>query len=1101
MRISPIPFGVCFLLVSIAGVSAHGEDWPTYLHDNARSGVTNETLKLPLWPAWEHQPRLAPKPAWPAPAKQDFWHEIRELKPVVTYDRCFHTVIAGGLAYFGSSADDKVHCLDTATGQEIWSFFTGGPVRLAPSLANGKVYFGSDDGWMYCLSAADGKLLWKHRPAEQDRLIPGNGRVMSSSPCRTGVLVDNGVAYYGAGLFPPVGVYLCALDAEKGKVIWQRESERLSPQGYILSSASRLFFPTGRTNPALIDRATGDETGVFGGGGGAYAIVVDDAVVSGPGRRSGEELTYSEAATREAVATFPGIRMVVVGNMSYLESKDKLSAIDRGKYVAISRERNTVLAELKKQDDLLKKAKNDNNADEVTRLTAETGALQTKAEEMAKQMSACTIWETRIEDPYSLIFAGDTLFAGGEGVVVGIRASDGAEVWRDTVNGRAYGLSVADGRLYVSTDIGSIYCFTSNRTDRAHVVRVAETPGSYPEDDSTAAYAESANRILSLTGINKGYCLVLDCGEGQLIYELAKRSDLRLVGIDKNKRNIEAARLALERAGLYGSRAAVLQWDKDTLPFTTYMFNLIVSDGAIARSRLPDPSPEVLRVLRPYGGCVCVGRPAATKGVRGKLDRAEVAQWFQQSGMTEATWTNDGGAWAVVRRGAVPGAGEWTQLYADSGHTACSRDELRGPMVIQWFGEPGPREIIDRHHRPMASLVRDGRVFVPANDRVFAIDAYNGTPLWDLEAPNSRRIGAMKNCGQMLLADDTLYLAVEGKCWVIEAPTGKQTGAFDLPRVDDAPHDWGYLDRSNNTLVGTGQKPGASFSQLTWDTCDLLEGDHRPVIISQFLFALDRDTGKKQWVHHKGAILNAGIAIEDGKIFFIESRKKEIVNDEDGRVRLRDFLASDAYLVALELENGKKAWEQEVSLPFQHILYVNAANGVVLVSGTYNENGQVFYGLRAHDTASGQTLWNTAYRALDVRGNDFAEPEGSHGEQWQHPVIIGSAIYSRPYAFDLHSGAKLDYIAKRGGHGCGGLTGSAYYLYGRGDNPRMYPTETKETSGIPLTLVTRPGCWLNIIPAGGLVVIPESSSGCTCAYPLQTSLALVPEALCASSIQ
>jgi hypothetical protein len=44
-----------------------------------------------------------------------------------------------------------------------------------------------------------------------------------------------------------------------------------------------------------------------------------------------------------------------------------------------------------------------------------------------------------------------------------------------------------------------------------------------------------------------------------------------------------------------------------------------------------------------------------------------------------------------------------------------------------------------------------------------------------------------------------------------------------------------------------------------------------------------------------------------------------------------------------------------------------------------------------------------------------------------------------------------------------------------------------------LTKVTRPGCWINIIPAGGLVLIPESSSGCTCGFPLQTSLAFVPK--------
>jgi len=43
--------------------------------------------------------------------------------------------------------------------------------------------------------------------------------------------------------------------------------------------------------------------------------------------------------------------------------------------------------------------------------------------------------------------------------------------------------------------------------------------------------------------------------------------------------------------------------------------------------------------------------------------------------------------------------------------------------------------------------------------------------------------------------------------------------------------------------------------------------------------------------------------------------------------------------------------------------------------------------------------------------------------------------------------------------------------------------------------VSRPGCWINIIPAGGMVLIPEASSGCTCSFPLQTSIAYRPARL------
>jgi hypothetical protein len=183
-----------------------------------------------------------------------------------------------------------------------------------------------------------------------------------------------------------------------------------------------------------------------------------------------------------------------------------------------------------------------------------------------------------------------------------------------------------------------------------------------------------------------------------------------------------------------------------------------------------------------------------------------------------------------------------------------------------------------------------------------------------------------------------------------------------------------------------------------------------------------------------------------------------------------------------------------VQWPFEHIMYVNGADGVLVASGSYNKVPALYYSLFGYDMRTGKPLWETPFRALDNRSIDFSATGGSHGEQWQHPVIIGDTIYQRPYAFDLHTGQKRDYIARRGGHGCGGLTGSAYYLYGRGSNPKMYPTDVKETDGNNLTQVSRPGCWLNIIPAGGIIMIPESSSGCTCDYPIQTSFGFIPAA-------
>ena len=54
----------------------------------------------------------------------------------------------------------------------------------------------------------------------------------------------------------------------------------------------------------------------------------------------------------------------------------------------------------------------------------------------------------------------------------------------------------------------------------------------YPADSLTPFYETAAEQIIDQTGIEKGFCLVYGCGEGRLAFELAKRSDLVIVGVD-----------------------------------------------------------------------------------------------------------------------------------------------------------------------------------------------------------------------------------------------------------------------------------------------------------------------------------------------------------------------------------------------------------------------------------------------------------------------------------------------------------------------------------------------------------------------------------------
>lgn len=1084
-----IVFGVLFAALLPGAVAS--VDWPEYLHDTARSGVTTQQLSFPLHEAWVFQARHAPRPAWPAPAKQDFWNEVRELKPVVIYDRAYHAVIADGRLYFGTSSNDKVFCLDAATGEIRWSFYTGGPVRLAPAIRNGKVYFGADDGLVYCLDAVSGERLWTYRPDTPDRLIAGNGRVISFNPVRTGVVVEEDRAYSFAGLFPSYSVYMNILNAGTGEAVLSNKTEDLSPQGYLLASPSRLFVPTGRTTPAVFDRASAAYLGQLEGGGGAYAVLVDDALATGPGIRRTDLLQMSDPETNERIATCDGMRMVVSGPMSYMQTHTELMALDRPAFLALGRERTTLETERKQKDDMRKVAERAGNADaavlhaeEIVRMDQELGRLD-------EAMRNCYTWRVPCIHPFALILAGETLIAGGDNEVAAFSVLDGATVWKAPVTGRAYGLSVAHGKLYVSTAAGTIHCFGEVETP-GQLVREEAMNSTSNSGDAVGQYcAMAADAILQSTGIRQGYCVVLDCGEGRLIKELVEKSNLHVIGLERDPAKVQRAREMLDAAGLYGLRTAVKTWDGGALPFTSWFVNLVVSEGMLREGTLPPAPGEIYRVLRPYGGTALIGVPQTPPE---HFDPEALRAWLDNGGIEGSTLIENNGIWACFSRGVVPGAGEWTQLYADASHTACSMDEIEGPVTVQWFGEPGPRDMVDRHHRPTSSLFKEGRLFVPGNDVVFALDAYNGTLLWTNEAPGFRRTGIMKSSGTMLLTDDLLYVILDDTCVGMRVEDGAPSVRIGAPRPEDEKVDWGYLNVSDNLLIGTAQKPDAAFREMSKTLVNMLEGDFRPVVISRYLFAVDRYSGEEQWRYVNGAIMTPAVTVAEGRVYFVECRRPTVIEDKDGRIGLKQFLSSETFLTALDLKTGEKIWEHPVNFPFHHIMFANGARNVLLVSGSYNEEDKVYYGLFAYDMSTGEALWNTPFRAKDIRCTGWAETGGSHGEQWQHPVLIGDTIYARPFAFNLHTGEQLDYIAYRGGHGCGGLTGSVHYLYGRGSNPRMYPLDVTSTEGIPLTRVSRPGCWLNIIPAGGMILIPESSSGCTCSYPLQTSFGLIPQA-------
>jgi outer membrane protein assembly factor BamB len=148
-------------------------------------------------------------------------------------------VCAEDRLYVAQKDNHIVHAFNASDGSPIWNYTAVGRVDSPPTIHAGLVYFGSADGWMYCLRAVDGELVWRFSVAPESRQVFSYGQLESTWPVHGNVLVCKGlkdrahpVAYAAAGRSSYVdgGVYLCAVDAITGELINRRQISHRDPK-------------------------------------------------------------------------------------------------------------------------------------------------------------------------------------------------------------------------------------------------------------------------------------------------------------------------------------------------------------------------------------------------------------------------------------------------------------------------------------------------------------------------------------------------------------------------------------------------------------------------------------------------------------------------------------------------------------------------------------------------------------------------------------------------------------------------------------------------------------------------------------------------------
>ena len=438
----------CLLLASALSRETPAQSWPTYRHDNRRSGITDAKLEFPLTLQWVWKSPQPPQTAWTGPAKWDAYSGNSGLQSMRNFDPCFYVTVSGNTVFFGSSADDAAHAVDAKTGQEQWVHFTGAAVRLPPTIADGRVLFGSDDGYVYCCDEASGKLIWRRQASQGNQRITSNRKIISLWPVRTGVLVDGQRATFAGSLVPWNKSVLWTVDAATGETSgegsFRSEVSDVTLQGAMLASKDLVYVPQGRAAPLAFDRADGSPRGAMGEAGGVFCILSEDeTLLAGPPhqKEKDNQIRIADIRSKQPIASFSGTnRILVAGDLAWLSIEGKLKLLDRASYVDAQ-------GVIDRATSMLKKA---------GKPIAEFQAEIEKAKQ--KQLGSWK-WSVDSPTPLDMIMADDVILLGLENEVRAVAANDGSEIWRASVNGVAHGLAVANGQLFVSTDRGHIYSF------------------------------------------------------------------------------------------------------------------------------------------------------------------------------------------------------------------------------------------------------------------------------------------------------------------------------------------------------------------------------------------------------------------------------------------------------------------------------------------------------------------------------------------------------------------------------------------------------------------------------------------------------------------
>ncbi len=1050
IRIKQIITILLFCVVS----NLHAVDWPMLRSNPNRTAASNLQLSDELYLSWIHH----------FSQREQTWDD-QINNDRMRFDRLFEPIVIGKTLYIGFNDCDKVMAIDTESGEIKWTFFTDGPVRLPMAGNSDKIYFTSDDGFLYCLNAKSGNLIWKFLGTPSLKKIIGNKRLISMWPARGGVVLEDNRIYFAAGIWPFMGTFIYALNAETGQIIWKNDGTGsqyirqphwspafagIAPQGSMAILDNKLLVSGGRSVPACFDKNTGKfEYFKFAEAqhqGGVYISAIDT-------------FFFNHLAERD----------VALYNANTGLSKGKTHL---GKYPTIDE----------------KAIYYSGNSIKVS----------------ARSNPSKILFNIKVDASGDLIKSGNTLYCGGKNKITALQVNLNSKthkiIWQKNIKGSFERLITADDKLFAITLDGKIMAFSIKQDN------VKEFHHNPVKLQIAEKYHKKSLKILDNLNIQNGYALYYGIKNPDLLAAIVYNSNLNIIAIDPSVEKINLLRGKFDKAGLNGKRIHLLQGNPKTVNIPPYFAKATIIDG-LKESNFEN-NLEYLENLyfstRPYGGKIFIPLNSYQKH-----KFKEIANNSNLHGLKIIDIKN---GLIISREGSLKDAGTWTHQYGNIQNTVKSDDKyVKLPMGILWFGGSSNMDVLPRHgHGPPEQII-GGKLIIQGINKFSARDVYTGQVLWktkldslntygiyynethsfnSLKRSQTHAPGANSRGTNFVATMDKLYIVNEDKCYVLDMETGKKINTFKLSKKAR----WGYIGIYKNYLIGTSGIPDYKNmenrneeEQKEYDKAP----DWKKIMIRDFtnfnnvsstkLFVMDRDTGELLWEKSaKYGFIHNGITAGHNILYCLDKFSPFFAK----RFERRGMeYPTDYSLFALDIESGKTVWESNENI-FGSWLSISEENNFLLQATRSSRDmisGEEGRRMILHNSKNGKIIWDKKLH--------YENP----------PIIHNNRIFTDKHAINLFTGELINVVNPitneknlwkySRSYGCNYNIASEYLLTFRSAAAGFY--DLNKMGGTGNFGGFKSSCTSNLIAADGVLNAPDYTRTCNCSYQNQTSLALI----------